>query len=254
MLAALLAVAGLAIVAWFVRGGRGGMRALATLDRGQARRRYRRTIARGVVAFGASSIVGLALIGRLGALLRVPVELVPLRAPLLAVAEPASYVDAAAIGIAAGEIVLMALLLVQRARGKGAGMPIGGAGLMPRDVGELRWAALLAVTSGVVEELFFRLFLPLVMAMVIGYAVVGLGVAAAAFAAVHRYQGWRGMAATGAVGLVLAAVYLGSGCLWLAVAVHVAINLNALVVRPVVGGAVSFHHPGEGRRPVGGPQ
>jgi membrane protease YdiL (CAAX protease family) len=248
MLATLLAVAGLAIVAWFVRGGRGGMRALATLDRRQARRRYRRTIVRGVVAFGVSSIVGLALIGRIEALCTVPAELLPLRRPLIAVAEPASYVDAAAIGIAAGEIVLVALLLVQRSRGQGAGMPIGGAGLMPRDIGELRWAALLAVTSGVVEELFFRLLLPLVVAMGTGSAVVGLAVAAAAFAAVHRYQGWRGMAATGAVGLVLAAVYLGSGFFWLAVAVHVAINLNALVVRPVVGGAVSFHHPRGGSR------
>lgn len=236
MLAALLAAAGLAIVAWFVRGGRGGMRALATLDRGQARRRYRRTIGRGVVAFGVSSILGLALIGRLGALLRVPVKMMPLRAPLLTLAEPASYVDAAAIGIAAGEVVLVALLLVQRARGKRAAMPIGGAGLMPRDLGELRWAALLAVTSGVSEELFFRLFLPLVVAVVTGSAGAGLIVAAAAFAVVHRYQGWRGMAATGAVGLVLAAVHLGSGSLWLAMAVHVAINLNALVVRPVVGG------------------
>ena len=236
MIAALLAAAGLAIVAWFVRGGRGGMRALATLDRGQARRRYRRTIGRGVVAFGLSSVVGLGLIGRVGALWQVPAELVPLRAPLLAVAEAAGYVDAVVVGIAAGEVLLVAMLLVRRARGKRAAMPIGGAGLMPRDPGELRWAALLAVTSGVIEELFFRLLLPLVVAMATGSAVMGLVVAVAAFGAVHRYQGWRGMVATGAVGLVLAAVYLGSGRLWLAVAVHVAINLNALVVRPVVGG------------------
>jgi membrane protease YdiL (CAAX protease family) len=236
MIAALLAVAGLAIVAWFVRGGRGGMRALATLDRERARRRYRRTIVRGAVAFGLSSLSGLALMGRMGALWRVPGEQVQLRAPLLAVAEASSYVDAVVVGIAAGEVLLVAMLLVQRLRGKRAAMPIGGAGLMPRDLGELRWAALLAVTSGTFEELFFRLFLPLVVAVGTGSALAGLVVAAAAFAAVHRYQGWRGMLATGAVGVLLAAVYLGSGRLWLAVAVHVAINLNALAVRPVVGG------------------
>ena len=238
MLAALLAVAGLAIVAWFVRGGRGGMRALATLDRGQARRRYRRAIARGVAAFGVSSVVGLALIGRLGALLRVPAELTPLQAPLLALAAPADYVDAVVVGIAAGEVLLVAMLLVRRAPGRPPALPIGGAALMPRDRGELRWAALLAVTAAAGEELFFRLFLPLTVAGATGSAALALAVAAAAFAAVHRYQGWRGMVATGAAGLLLAAVYLGSGALWLAMVAHLAINLNALVVRPVIGGAL----------------
>ncbi|WP_445193856.1 CPBP family intramembrane glutamic endopeptidase [Sphingomonas sp. Tas61C01] len=251
MLAALLAVAGFAIVAWYVRGGRGGMPALATLDRDRARRRYRQTIRRGLLAFGLSSLAGLALLGRIEALWHFPAELAPLRAPLMAVAEPESFVDAAAIGLAAGEILLVAMLLVARARGKPAALPIGGAGLMPRDAGELCWAAALALVSSVVEELFFRLFLPLAVAVTTGSAVAGLVIALAAFAAVHRYQGWRGMAATGAAGAVLAAVYLGSGELWLAIAVHGAINLNALVVRPVVGGVVSRNYPGGGRGPAG---
>ena len=42
---------------------------------------------------------------------------------------------------------------------------------------------------------------------------------------------------TAAVLLALVAVYLASGALWLAMLFHIVIDLNALVVRPVVTGA-----------------
>ncbi len=246
MLAALLAGAALAIVAWFAQGGRRGMRPLATLDQAQARRRYRRTLLRSWVAFGLLPVAGLLAIGRVDAITRFPVELADLRRPLLAMSDPASFAEGAAIGLAAGEVLLVATLLVKRRRGGSVAMPIGGAGLLPRDRAELALAALVAVSAGVTEELFFRLFLPLVVTLATGSAAAGLGVGALAFGVVHRYQGWRGMLATFAVGLVLAGFYLGSGSLWLAIAVHAGINLNALVVRPVIGGAIDMRSASSG--------
>jgi membrane protease YdiL (CAAX protease family) len=239
MLAALLVAIALAVVAWFAAGARRGLRPLAALDGAQARRRYRRTVVRSWIAFGVLPAVGLLLIGRVDAIGRFPQELATLRLPLLTMSNPASFVRGAAIGLTAGEVLLITTLLVKRRRGMAAKVPIGGAGLMPRNRGELAWAGLLAVSAGIVEELFFRLFLPLVVVLATGSAVAGLFVGAAAFGAVHRYQGWLGMLATFAIGLVLSGFYFGSGSLWLAMAVHAAINLNALVVRPLAGGVLS---------------
>jgi membrane protease YdiL (CAAX protease family) len=42
--------------------------------------------------------------------------------------------------------------------------------------------------------------------------------------------------ATGVVGVLLAYLYLQSGALWVAMAVHAAIDLNGLVVRPAIAG------------------
>ena len=61
-------------------------------------------------------------------------------------------------------------------------------------------------------------------------------VATMLFGYAHRYQGWRGMAATTIVGSVLTMIYLVSGRLWVAMLVHAAIDLNGLVLRPMLAG------------------
>lgn len=225
MLAALLAVAALAIVGWYARGGRRA-----------AGHRYRRTIGRAWVLLGGAALIGLLALGRIEAVGRFPADFDAVRGWTSAAGVDAGLL----IGIVAGEVLLVAMLLVRRRSGKPMGVPIGGAGLVPRDRQELAWAALLAITAGVTEELFFRLFLPLAVTIATASAAAGLVVSVAAFAAVHRYQGWRGMLATGAVGVVLWGVYLASGALWLAMLVHAVIDLNALVVRPLVFGVGRF--------------
>jgi len=52
------------------------------------------------------------------------------------------------------------------------------------------------------------------------------------FGLAHLYQGWVGILATAVIGAALAALYLGSGALWLAMAVHAAFDLFGLVIRP----------------------
>lgn len=97
---------------------------------------------------------------------------------------------------------------------------------------------MLAISAGVTEELFFRLWLPLIVTLACGSGAVGMGVGTAAFAAMHRYQGWAGMAANLIGGALLAALYMGTGSLWVAIAVHALVDLNALVLRPWVASRV----------------
>jgi membrane protease YdiL (CAAX protease family) len=105
---------------------------------------------------------------------------------------------------------------------------------MPRRRAELPWGAAVAIVAGVAEEPFFRLLLPLLVVLAGGGAVAGTLLSALIFAGLHRYQGWRGTIATGTFGLVMAAMYLMSGALWLVVLLHVLIDLNGLVLWPAL--------------------
>ena len=95
----------------------------------------------------------------------------------------------------------------------------------------------MSVAAGISEELAFRLFLPLLVALVTGNAFVAFGVAVAAFGAMHVYQGRAGVIATTLVGALMAAIYLMTGELWLAMVLHALIDLNSLVLRPALSGA-----------------
>lgn len=57
------------------------------------------------------------------------------------------------------------------------------------------------------------------------------------FAAAHRYQGIAGVIATGVMGVAFSAFYLASGALWLAIAAHIVVDINSLVIRPAITGA-----------------
>ncbi len=105
--------------------------------------------------------------------------------------------------------------------------------IQPQTGREVFPAILLSVSAGVSEELYFRLLLPLLIALVSGSALAGFVVATLLFGAVHRYQGVRGVVATTLGGAVLAFVYLATGALWVAMLFHIVIDLNALIVRPM---------------------
>ncbi|RDE04878.1 CPBP family intramembrane glutamic endopeptidase [Sphingomonas aracearum] len=141
-----------------------------------------------------------------------------------------------AAALAAGTLFNAGWTWARARRGKPALELVPLASILPRWREELPAAAFLSLVAGVSEELFFRLVLPVLFALVGGGALAGFVVGTAAFALLHRYQGWRGMLATALVGIVLAVLYLASGQLWVAMAAHAAIDLNALVVRPLAGG------------------
>ena len=108
---------------------------------------------------------------------------------------------------------------------------------MPRTRADLGWGVILSLVAGVGEELFFRLAVPLLVALATGSALAGFLLSAVMFAAAHRYQGRAGVIATGAMGVVFSLLYLSSGALWLAIAAHIVVDINSLVIRPAITGA-----------------
>jgi membrane protease YdiL (CAAX protease family) len=91
------------------------------------------------------------------------------------------------------------------------------------------------VNAGVGEELLFRGFMPLAIA---GFKVpfeIALILSALLFAACHLYQGPVGILATGFAAALLTAAYIVTGSLLFVIAIHVAVDLLGLVVRPLTG-------------------
>jgi uncharacterized protein len=104
--------------------------------------------------------------------------------------------------------------------------------LLPRTPGERRLFTLVGVTAGVCEEWLYRGFFLAVVAALSGGLPTGVlvVVAAAAFGIAHAYQGRAGIALTGLLGGVMAALYLQTGSLLLPVVLHAVIDLRFLLV------------------------
>jgi uncharacterized protein len=236
MLPALLLLAALAAVAWFVRGDLGEYRRFKALSHTSSRRkRYRLWVAKAWLAFGLPALLGLALLGRLEALATLPPEFAALAALLPRLEGSGEAFAGGAVGGAVMGGLLVGLFFARRRKEP---VTIGDVGaLLPRNRGELAYGALLSATAGLTEEAFFRLLLPLLLALVTGQAVLAFVAAGLIFGAMHLYQGWAGVAGTTVMAAVLTFLYLATGLLWVAMLVHVAIDLNGLVLRPVLGGA-----------------
>ncbi|MCC2979859.1 CPBP family intramembrane glutamic endopeptidase [Sphingomonas sp. IC4-52] len=235
MLAAALLLAALGLLAHGWSTKRSVAARIAWAFRGSSASRPRATLgwALGIaLMYGATTLAALALLGRLDALTVLPVEL---RAAATHLGVAPLRIDAVAeiawsIG---GGFVLGAIAVIVMARRGWLRL-----GLMYRSPAvatnrrEAGAAVLLATAAGVGEELFFRLLIPLLVAIVSGSGVAGCAVGWATFALAHRYQGALGMAAVAIVGAVLAWLYLATGLLWLVILLHTLVDANALVLRP----------------------
>ena len=236
-----LLAAALTAYGWYLWGGwrhlgRAGSRVVRVRSTGN---RFARIGRRMLLLFGGTGLFCLVLLDGVGALLAMPVEF----APAQRLAVRLTGLDASqrwpmmllvsamlAGGVLAG--------LIARIRRRPP-MTLGRVeGVTPRSLTDLIPAALLSVIAGLCEELFCRLVLPLLVALVGGGAVLGFGMSAALFGLAHRYQGAVGIAATATVALLLSAAYLLTGQLWVAVVLHTTLDLTGLVVRPVVAGMV----------------
>ncbi len=223
---------------WFLKGDLLGYRRIKRLsDTGSRQKIYRLWIAKAAIAFVLPAVIGLALLGRLDALVTVPPEFDALRT-LLPSFEGDSRAELLGMigGSALGGLIVGAVLAT---RGNWRILKtIGNVGsLLPRNRPEIAHAAAMSIVAGISEELAFRLFLPLLVVLVSGSAFVAFGVAVAAFGAMHLYQGRAGVIATTLVGALMAAVYLMTGELWLAMVLHSLIDLNSLALRPALTGA-----------------
>jgi membrane protease YdiL (CAAX protease family) len=233
-----LLLATLMSLVWFLKGDLLGYRRIKRLpDTASRQKTYRLWIAKAAIAFVLPAIIGLALLGRLDALVTVPAEFGGLRKLLPSLAGDSRAELLGMIGGSAlGGLVIGAVLATRR--NWRILKTIGNVGsLLPRNRPEIMHAAAMSVAAGISEELAFRLFLPLLVALVSGNAFVAFGVAIAVFGAMHLYQGRAGVIATTLVGALMAAIYLMTGELWLAILLHALIDLNSLALRPVLTGA-----------------
>ncbi|GAA3261235.1 CPBP family intramembrane glutamic endopeptidase [Sphingomonas yabuuchiae] len=179
-------------------------------------------------------LVGLALLGRSDALVVMPDEFAPVAATMPPIFDSGEAMQGMLIGGAIGGLVVGAVLARLRKR-----KPLGNiSALLPRERREVKYAAALSIMAGVTEEAFFRLYLPLLVAMATGQAGIGFVASLILFGAMHRYQGWVGVAATTALGAVMTGLYLMTGSLWVVMLVHVLVDLNGLVVTPVLSGVL----------------
>lgn len=117
--------------------------------------------------------------------------------------------------------------------------------LLPRNRGELKFGAGLALTAGFVEEVLFRLALPAILfgvlsglGLVAGLGVgatgaLSFGIAALVFGLLHIYQGPQGMLFAFLLGLVFTALYVLSGTILVPILLHALIDLRSLVLIPI---------------------
>lgn len=221
----------LAAYGWYVRGG-----GVAT---GSGRiARYRRWMRRAPLTFGLGSLAALFIAGRIEALATLPPEFDSVAHFARRLAgfggDIAAFKLAVLAGFGGGVLIGLAIAWWRKRHGKGELMAGNLNAILPRTSGELAWTTLLAIVAGVVEELFFRLALPLFATLATGSVELGLTLALAAFAFAHRYQGSLGMIFSTLAGALLAILYLATGALWFAMLVHALLNLNGLVVRPAL--------------------
>ena len=209
---------------------RGRMFAWARLDFDARHLRWATSLWLG---YGVPALAGLLVIKGLGGVARLPDAFLPLAQA--AEVPPGSIGPALVlVGLGGGSALGLVLTWWRARRGRAPWTAGDARSIMPTSDADLWPAAVLAVSAGIAEELFYRLWLPLVVALATGSGTAGIIVATTAFAAMHRYQGPVGIAATFVGGGLLAALYMGSGALWLPIGVHVLTDLNALVLRPAL--------------------
>ncbi len=185
------------------------------------------------LGYGLPALFGLMVTQRLGGIAHLAREFLPL-ALYLGLPPGSIGTELVLGGLAGGSVIGLALTWWRARRGKAPWTAGDARSIMPASDADLWPAAVLAASAGVAEELFFRLWLPLIVALATDSGLAGIVVGTCAFAAMHRYQGWIGVVATFIGGGLLSALYMGSGALWLPIGVHVLTDLNALVLRPAL--------------------
>ncbi|MGH9607725.1 MAG: CPBP family intramembrane glutamic endopeptidase [Terracidiphilus sp.] len=210
-------------------------RLTATKDR---QRRYRTWIATGFLLFFLYPLLGLAVLHQITAPIHFPSRFGPaalaLRSHLPVGQNITALLAGAGSSVVAG--ILLGIFLASRRKRPRPPLVLGSVEpLMPRNKAELVHTAALSLNAGLSEEVFFRLFLPLLAIELHVDWLAAFLLAALLFGVTHIYQGPLGVAATTVLGLLFTVVYLASGSLWVAAGLHAGLDLVHLVVRPGIG-------------------
>ena len=228
----LLAVA-LAACAHFVRNDAKVFGRFRTIADTRVRRQvFLRWTLQAIVYFLVMPMVGLALLGRIDALWRLPPEFAPAALGMPATSDfSASFVGTLVGAVFAGG-VLGGVLASRGRKSARATKALDIDAMVPRNRAEVAYVALLGANAALTEEICFRLYIPLLLALLGADAWVAFGGATLLFGAMHRYQGWLGVLFTTLLGAMFAFAYLASGGLALPILLHLLLNLNGLIVRP----------------------
>ncbi len=98
--------------------------------------------------------------------------------------------------------------------------------LAPQTPTENRLFDMVSITAGVCEEILYRGLLLATLVSLVG-TWPAVAISSLIFGLGHAYQGIRGIAKTGLVGLVLALLTVFSGALFIAIVLHAAVDLTS---------------------------
>jgi len=145
-----------------------------------------------------------------------------------------------AIGLGIGAVLALIVPVLLLRRANPDDVPkLGDIGaLLPRTRGELPYGFGLALSAGIFEELMFRLAMPALLFGIWADGPLAFVLATALFGLLHIYQKWTGVLTATVLGVVFAYLYLVSGTILLPIALHLLIDLRALVLLPLVLGKV----------------
>jgi membrane protease YdiL (CAAX protease family) len=238
--AGLIALAGVVIVAlqiWQDRRTYPRFKAMTATSERQGMYRYWAIDA--FLRYGVLGVVGLFLLHRVSALWAMPPDFLSAwqDASQRFGIDPARF-EALGSGLSGGILigtlaVSVMPLIMRRFGGKTPVLTGDIAALIPRNRAEIRWGAVISVNAGIIEEIFFRLLMPLTWFALTGNVITALLVSAVLFGLVHAYQGVVGVLATMAIGAVLTMVYLATQQIWIAIFLHALIDLRVLVFLPL---------------------
>lgn len=234
LVAPALLIASLAVLARFQRSDVRSFRRFRAIEDTQRRQRTFLRWARNACAmYLGVPLLGLVLLGRVEALWRFPGEFAALTPAMPDFRIDSPLVLGLMVGALLGGGALGALLQRRREPVK----PVPGldiTAMLPRNRAELLRVVPLTINAGISEEIFFRLYLPLLIVLSGGDPAFAFIASTLIFGLLHRYQGWLGMAVTALLAAFFAALYLGTGGLAAPIFVHLLIDFNALVLRPAI--------------------
>jgi len=107
---------------------------------------------------------------------------------------------------------------------------------LPAGGPELAFGVLLVAIIAVGEETVFRGYLLLRLGSLTGSTAAAVALSSLIFALGHGYQGTAGTIAVGAIGVVLAVIYLWRGSIVAPVVLHFVQNFTGIVLAPLLGG------------------
>lgn len=115
---------------------------------------------------------------------------------------------------------------------------------LPRTKRALAWGIAVSLAAGICEEIAYRGYLmPYLEAY---FPLAGaIAVSAVLFGLAHIYQGALGTLATTIMGATFAGMYLATGSLWPAIAMHALIDISAMLT-----GYLAWRRREEGREPA----